>query len=331
MAGQKIALRMLGALLLLAFGASSAGATGSMSICEVGAQETRLESIAYRIATSNVAMCSKVEMLSGLIVHDLSQYPLSARGAVSQAFSLGSGIGVLGIVSGSGADVAGLRIDDEILAVGTVSVEDPSVWQQTPTGYNRIDAFHAQISDALRRGPVTLTILRQGRVQRVTISGKPGCGGWVKYVDSGRLDAWSDGRHVVINRGVVDMGEEDDEIAFVIAHEMAHNILGHSGPGKAQARALFGHLFKTEAPKNIETQADTAAVTLMRVAGFRPEGGVRFLQTAQRRLWWAISLDHPSFGSRIRSVTSAIAHDRALAAATERLVHAGVESPVPAV
>ena len=44
----------------------------------------------------------------------------------------------------------------------------------------------------------------------------------------------------------------------------------------------------------------------MTYAGYQPESGISFLETARRRFWWSFSLDHPGFGSRIRAVTAAI-------------------------
>jgi predicted Zn-dependent protease len=92
------------------------------------------------------------------------------------------------------------------------------------------------------------------------------------------------------------MARSDDEIAFVVAHEMSHNLLGHS---RSAASQIFGG-------RRSEIAADQMAVGLMTYAGYQPAGGISFLQTARRRFWWSFSLDHPGFGSRIRAVTAAI-------------------------
>lgn len=254
-------------------------------------------------------------MLSGLVVHDLTQYAREWRPAVASAFSVREGIGILGIVPGSGADRASLQIDDEILAVGGVSVQDSKVWAQRMANYDRIDRFQSLLASAMSPGQTRLTIRRAGKVLDVAITGRSGCGGLVKFVDSGSVNAWSDGTHVVLNRGLVDIAQDEDQLAFVIAHEMAHNILGHFGGSSRQSRALFGRLFNAASPRNSESQADLAAVALSRDSGYDPRGGVRFLAVASRRMWWAISLDRPSFGTRARAIAAAIdTDDRGLAA-----------------
>jgi predicted Zn-dependent protease len=127
------------------------------------------------------------------------------------------------------------------------------------------------------------------------------------------------------------MARSDDELAFVIAHEMAHNILGHLSSSGRDSRALFGLLFASGGPTSAESQADAAAVSLMDKGGYAPEAGMSFLQSAKRRMWWAMSFDHPSFGSRIRTVAQAIARDRLYSAATQRRASAAPQLPNKAV
>jgi predicted Zn-dependent protease len=105
---------------------------------------------------------------------------------------------------------------------------------------------------------------------------------------------------VIVTTGIARFSRSPDEIAFVIAHEMAHNILGHST--KSHNFGIFG---SSEAVRD-EIEADSYAVRLMAKAGYEPAGGISFLQHAQRRLWWNVSLDHPSFGRRIENVAAAM-------------------------
>jgi len=320
MLAQALKKRFAVAAFILSAAIGTQASAAPMSIRTLAAEETRLASVGYRISAANSRTCSAPTMMSGLIVHDLTQYPAAARLAVSRAFSLREGVGVVGIVRGSGAERAGLRIDDEIIEIGGRSVEDPAAWTRRTPSYDRVDRFNAMMSASTQAGATVLLVRRQGQLLRLSLSGQPGCGGSVKFVDSSSVNAWSDGRHVVLNAGIVAMARSDDEIAFVIAHEMAHNILGHIGQSATASRMLFGRMFGSSAPQNTESQADAAAVSLMRGGGYAPEGGLNFLQTARRQMWWAISLDHPGFGSRMRTVAFAIASQRPPGFATARAV-----------
>ena len=280
-------------------------AAGPVSIRTLAAEQVHLATIAYRVSTASARYCSRPEMLTGMVTHDLTQYDPALRPAISSAFSLHSGFGVVGIVPGSTAAEAGLQIDDEILQVGATSVEDPAAMTTSKKSYKRIDWMAAVMQSALEQsGSTELLVRRNGQVIRLPLRAERGCGGRFALANSSELNAWSDGAHVVVTTKMAAMAQDDDEIAFVIAHEMAHNILHHSS-ATSERHGIFGSL--TDARRS-EIEADTLAVTLESRAGYHPTGGVAFLQRAQRQLWWAaLSLDHPSFGRRLQAVRAAMA------------------------
>ena len=286
----------IGFAALLAGGPVHAAPT---SLRTLAAQNLRLASIAYRIGTATADNCPDPQMMTGLLLHDLSNYDPGDRWAVSRAFQLQSGFGVIRIVPGSAADRAGLRIDDEIVGVNGLSVEDPSAVNQPRKSYGRVDAFINALQFVLHRGPAQLVVRRNGSLMRTRLTGALGCGGETALVNSNRSNAWSDGRRVVVTTGMMRLAHNDDELAFVIAHEMAHNMLGHA---QASSRSIFG---LGSGEKRQELAADYDAVWLMTAAGYRAEGSISFLRTIRRRFWLNLSLDHPSFGSRLRTVAAA--------------------------
>ena len=319
------ALACVGAFL----GSSAAGAAG-YSVRAFGAQQLRVETIGYRIAAASAQSCARPKMMSGILAHDLTEYAPSVRAAVSQAFSLTDGFGVLGVVPGSAADRAGLQVDDEILAVGNSSVENSTAVRGGAQSYAREEQFAATLSAALSTSPTPLLVRRGGQLLRLTIAGQPGCGGDVILSNSSDLNAWSDGTRVVVTTAMMRQAASDDELAFVIAHEMAHNILGHASmnDGSLGLFSLLG--FGSSRVRRMEIDADSYAVPLMNAGGYTPVGAISFLETARRRMWWSdLSLDHPSFGRRISIVTSAI--NRLPQQAPARYVLAQAQSaPLPA-
>lgn len=279
---------------------SSPATARPTSVRALAAQEARLATIAYRIAEANADACREPEIITGLVLHDLTRYDRATRPAVSRAFSLNGGFGVLGIIPNSAAAEAGLRVDDEIVAVGDLSVEDDTA-ESRRQSYDRMERFNDLVQAAPKDGRIQLLVRRSGSPLRLSLRAQYGCGGKLALTNSSTLNAWSDGKHIVVTTGMVGLSRSDDEIAFVIAHEMAHNILGHSGKGE-ERRGLFGF----SRIKRGEIEADTYAVNLMAKGGYKPSAGISFLESARRRLWWNISLDHPDIGARIRIVTAAM-------------------------
>jgi hypothetical protein len=288
-----------------AFLVNSPAAASGMSIRSLAAQELRLATITYRIGASSANSCPRREMMTGMLLHDLSQYDPHVRPAISRAFSLNSGVGVLGVVPGSTAAAAGLQVDDEILSIGNVSVERHAAQHPGAKSYRRMEALSALLNANLASGRTDLRVRRRGEVLKLSLHGQASCGGQLTLVNSREKNAWADGRYVIVTTAMLELARSDDEVAFIIAHEMAHNILGHSHPTRRR-NGIFGGISRV---KKGEIEADSFAVHLMSGAGYRPLGGISFLQNARRRMWWNVSLDHPGFDRRIRVVSAAM-HSR---------------------
>src|SRR6476469_9515055 len=267
-----------------------------VSVRALAAQNLRLASIAYRIGTATVGNCSSPQMMTGLLLHDLSNYDPSDRAAVSRAFGLQAGFGGLHLVTGSAADRAGLRIDDEIVSVDGLRVDDPSAVTQPRKSYWRVEAFTTALQSALAGGPAEVVVRRNGSLVPVRLTGQLGCGGDIALIRSNSSNAWTDGRRVVVTTAMMRLAQDDDELAFVVAHEMAHNMLGHA---RGSSRSIFG----LGGAKRQELAADYDAVWLMTAAGYRAEGGISFLRTIKRRFWLNfVSIAHPSVGWWLRTV-----------------------------
>jgi hypothetical protein len=279
---------------------------GGYSIRQLGAQQLRLATISYRLDALNSGACSKPQMLSGLVLHDLTEYPLQVRAAVATAFSMHGGFGVLGIVPDSAASRAGFEVDDEIVALNDRPLEDPQAVGASGQSYRRLETFSNLFERTLGLGTADLLVRRHGRLLRMTLSAQRGCGGQALLINSSDLNAWSDGSHVFVSSAMLALASSDDELAFVVAHEMAHNILGHSSGG--DTHGLLG-LFGLGAAKvrREEMTADSFAIPLMNSGGYSPQAATGILERMRRILWWDISLDHPTFGARIRTVEAVIA------------------------
>jgi hypothetical protein len=277
-----------------------------LSIRQLGAQQLRLATVGYRIGAANARLCRIPRVLTGLVLHDLTQYEPAARAAVSSAFSLHGGFGVLEVVPGSVGERAGLRVDDEILTLNGGSVEAPEAVANARQSYRRLGEFLDSLGRSLRAGSADLLVRRRGQTLHVRLNGQPACGGEALVVNSSSLNAWSDGSNVVVTTAMMDLAADDDELAFIVGHEMAHNILGQSS--RQDARGLLGLFgFGAAKARREETSADELAVPLMSSGGYRPAGAVELLASARKALWWNVSLDHPGFGERIRHVAAAIA------------------------
>lgn len=122
------------------------------------------------------------------------------------------------------------------------------------------------------------------------------CGGEVSIIESGSYNAWSRGGRIFLTRRLVDHST-DDELAYVIAHEMAHVILEHPKSSN----------------KN-ELEADYWSARLMNRANFDVNAAKKVLSRGQFRriLGFPFSLfSHPSNSRRLRTIGIALEEDKA--------------------
>lgn len=91
------------------------------------------------------------------------------------------------------------------------------------------------------------------------------------------------GGYVVVGQKVLE-DHPSDEIAFVIAHEVAHVLLQHRempslGMKPIEPVPLIPFLYEKQLSKEQELAADDWAITYMQYACFDTEGAVRYLET----------------------------------------------------
>jgi hypothetical protein len=218
---------------------------------------------------------------------------------VTRAYGLTTGFGVLRLVPGSAAERAGLRTGDEIIALNGADLTNFAgelIGRQATSDRN--ERFVDLLEAALRKGPATLAVRRAGATVTLRLEADQGCGGRFVATPDNHLNAWTDGRYVAVTAKMMRVAD-DPELAFVVAHEMAHNILGHTRPrgtGISQARG-----------KAAEAEADAMAVELLANADYDLAAPARFLSRTGKLQFLTLSLDHPSNSQRIRIVDASIA------------------------
>jgi beta-barrel assembly-enhancing protease len=253
------------------------------SLLALQAIDLQVATIAQRLATRGGDLCRDKIGWTGIVVHDLAEYERDAASA-RIAFGLDSGVAVSVIVAGSPATKAGLRPRDKIISIGG-SVA------------NGADAVRDQL-DGLK--PTTIAAERAGEVLNFTVAPTPGCASRVIAIPSRKLDAGADGKTVRIRTGVVGEAADDDELAFVIAHEMAHNILGHP--------ALLDRIGRRASTiRPTEVAADQLGVRLLKRAGYDPHAAARFWAHFGKKVDAGIFSDgtHQGTKDRVRTLEAA--------------------------
>lgn len=190
------------------------------------------------------------------------------------ALGLGGEFAVQAVAKGSPAAFAQLKPGEELLAVEGDALRDlPDI---RPGSYARLGALQTRIEQALAtKGELALALRKDGAVRQVVLKGQPVCRSRFELLTGGS-EASADGERVTISRQYLSLARNDDEVAFLLGHELAHNILRH--------RAWLDKVGRSNANSRIaERAADRLAVWLMANAGYDVAQAPAFMEHWGRR------------------------------------------------
>jgi len=85
------------------------------------------------------------------------------------------------------------------------------------------------------------------------------CGYPIKIETREELEASTNGRRIRITTGMLRFFDHEDELAFVLAHELSHILLGHAGA------------FDGLSPQSVEAEADKLGIQIVSKADYNTE------------------------------------------------------------
>lgn len=264
-------------------------------------QDLRVATVAFRLATKGVELCRRHDPLAGIVLHDAAQYSAALRPVAIRQFGLGDGPSLSVVVPGSPAALAGLRADDALVAIGGATLVDTEGGRRG--SYEGVGRATATLGAALGRGVAKLSVRRDGRLIEAEVRPAEGCASEVQVIPSGEFNASADGRYVQLTSAIVGYVASDDELAVVIGHELAHNILGHRATLDAAGVGTglfskFGH--QAAKIRATEIEADRLGLLLMARAGYDVEAAPAFWRRFGREHGAGIFADatHPGWKKR---------------------------------
>lgn len=263
--------------------------------------DRRVATIGHRLAVASIDLCGAREWLPGFVPHDLSQYPATHRDALIRALRLDRGPGVMVLATGGPAERAGLRAGDVLIEVdgSTLPRAAESADSSFDTAGRILDALEAAFAD----GRAVLRIERDGETLSVQIEGEKGCASRFQVMPGRQLNAYATGEYVQVTRAIGNYVRDDNELAAVLAHEFAHNVLRHRARlDQADVRRGFLGNFGRNARliRETEVEADRLSVYLLERAGFDLDSALGFWTRFSRHgLNFLGSQTHPNWRLRI--------------------------------
>lgn len=190
--------------------------------------DARAFSVMYPLLGANAEFCgSYLRPMAGLMVWNAHSVGNAYRQAAQSLYGLDDRLVVKTVARSSPALKAGILSGDIVETVNGRAM----------AGKSAVRNF----SDALAQGPAQLGIRRDGRLRQIKLSPVAVCNFPIRVDhDSNDVNAYADGKGIIVTRGMMRFVENDDELALVLSHELAHNALTHVD--KLQQNAMAGGL-----------------------------------------------------------------------------------------
>jgi hypothetical protein len=179
----------------------------------------RVYSTLFRLEAAAVPLCpDDARWLPGFAVASAGHFPRPLREA---AASMGYGdlARVVYVAAGSPAARAGLSAGDIIHAVAGREIDADK---------DAFEAVHRELAEIKSDAPVRLTVQSGGDPPReITISFVQACHYQPRLLRSHIVNAAATGSTIHVSTGLLDFLPSEQELAAVLAHEMAHSLMSH--------------------------------------------------------------------------------------------------------
>jgi hypothetical protein len=308
-------------------------AAAADTLTKMAALQDRLYRVAAPLLIDNAELCAKhARNLLGFTAKNRHSYPGVYNEAAHVAFGMDERLQVTGVLAGSGAAKAGLRLGDDLVAAGG---------KPLPTGPNALAGAAAVFGPIVAsQAKLPLSIERDGHPRDLSIPVTRACGFGIELGNGDNVNAYADGPRVMVTRGMLAVTRNDDELAYVLARTMAHNMLDHAKAQRNQATLdsvidnltrmspdtgmLTGSAGIKAMPANLDAAADRLAIFLLARADYNIEGAPafwkRFAASHPASVANGFTANHPSTAARLTAMELAIEDVNAKKAAKKPIV-----------
>ncbi|HEY5801777.1 MAG TPA: M48 family metallopeptidase, partial [Burkholderiaceae bacterium] len=294
-------------------------AAAAEALTRMAAMQDRLYKVAAPLLINNAELCkAQARNLLGFTARNRYWYPGEYNEAAHVAFGMGERLQVTGVLAGSGAARAGLRTGDKLMAV-----EDKLL----PLGANA-EAAARQILGPLAssKATVKLTVQRGDAELVIPVPLTRACAMRAAFGNARIVNSYADGNRVLVTAGLMSLAQSDEELAYVIAKDMAHNILNH--PDKMRMNATIGGVIDNleqvrpdlsmtlgtggikPMPQDMDAAADRFSLYLLLRAGYNIDRIGRFWQKVADQVPLTVlnghTALHPSVAYRLASLEKAV-------------------------
>src|SRR5687767_164840 len=189
--------------------------------------QDRLDDVGQSLVVAAAPFCTPtLTPALGVRLANARQYNTEWQPA-ARDFGLGDSLIIQHVASASPAALAGVRSGDRLLRINAV----PS-----PTGASAVEQASTLLArSAVASGAVDLTVPNDSTDLTLRVRAESACDFPVIAQTSAMPNAFENGRAIVVTSAMLRFIQDDEELAVLLAHEIAHNALRHVDAKRASA------------------------------------------------------------------------------------------------
>lgn len=278
-------------------------------------QQRRLYRVAAPLLLENSELCKeRARPLPGLTVKNKHSYSRDYVASASFILGLGERLRVMDVLPGSGAEQSGVRPGDIVTAVNG---------EPLPLGIYAEQSALAMLDIAMATNMLTFDVVRENTRLTLQTPLSQGCALSIELGNADDVNSYTDGHRVLITQGMLKFVRSDEELAYVLAKEIAHAALTRNP--RPRMAALIDRLRLPGPPPSLpaadrpapytpvlDATADKLSLYMLARAGYDYAGALDFWQTLAARypagLLSGHTALHPSTAYRVSVMTRVIEH-----------------------
>jgi Zn-dependent protease with chaperone function len=177
-------------------------------------RQKRLIRVSSRLRIRGAALCGeKLNPVTGIVAATSTELPQAYRETAYRSLGVDDLVKVLWVLPDSPAAEVGLQPGDTILEIDGRETHSAAALDQRT-------ASDAKTFTALK-------LERAGEILDLHFESRDGCFRPAVLSLLDNIDARAEGSRMIVYSGLLRFAETDDELAIVLAHELAHELLGH--------------------------------------------------------------------------------------------------------
>ena len=255
----------------------------------------RLWRVAYRIKTKANTLCGdQIHYESGFFPATSFIFGDEFKEAAQTALNLTDVIKIVDVYPDSPAQRAGLKAGDVPLSFND--------WK-LPVGKESLKLAAEKYEEITKSGKsFTTRIIRDEKEEALTITPEKSCNFVVAVSTQDVINAFADGKRVIVTQGMMRFTKDDTELALVVSHELAHNAMRHMDAKKTNwalgsifdilagvygvnTQGAFGNVAAQAYSQDFEAEADYVGLYMMAHAALDIDNAPNF--------WRRMAASHP--------------------------------------